>query len=245
MLPVYATNKILKNTKVYKNIFIMTVSGNYDIIPGQFFMVRSWGIELLLSRPLSVFDAGCGYVSFLYEIRGRGTKILSGMKAGDSISMLGPLGNGFDLSNIKGRAAMVAGGIGLTPMLYTAKKMVGCEVDLYAGFREDVYIVDKFKEYVDNIYLATDSGKAGHKGFITDIFDPKKYSVVLCCGPWTMMEKVIKKCIKCDVPIFISMERRMACGVGACLGCTCKTKNGNKRVCKDGPVFNGRDVIIG
>ena len=115
-------------------------------------------------------------------------------------------------------------------------------MDFYGGYRDDVYLQDVLLKYVDEIRLSTNSGKYGHKGFITDILELSKYDTVLCCGPSVMMEKVVSMCKEKGINVYVSMEKHMACGVGACLVCTCKTKSGNKRTCKDGPVFNGFDV---
>lgn len=243
MLPSYTKNKVVENIKILDNIYKLTVKGNFEVKPGQFYNLRAWDREPILSRPISIYDATDTTISFLYETRGVGTKILGNLKANDEIELLGPLGNGFDVDNIKGKIAVVVGGIGIAPLFYTVKKIKASEIDLYAGFREKSYSTEEFKDYVNNIYIATDFGTEGHRGFVTDIFNPSDYSLVLCCGPEIMMRKVAKMCNDCDVPVYISMESHMACGIGACLVCTCKTKNGMKRTCKDGPIFSGKDVI--
>lgn len=245
MLPEYAKRRVYENVEVSKDIYCLKVEGSYCLTPGQFFMLRCWDLEPLLSRPISIHDADEKSVSFLYEVKGSGTRSMSRLKAGDSIKLLGPIGNGFDVSAIRGRAAIVTGGIGLAPMLYTSKCIKDAAVDLYAGFRDDVYMLGKFKNFVKEIKISTDSGKYGHKGYVTDIFVPEMYDVVLCCGPVMMMKKAAQMCKNKDIPIFVSMEAHMACGIGACLTCTCKTDTGNKRTCKDGPVFDGREVIFG
>lgn len=244
MQPTYVENKVLKNIEIAKNIYKLSVEGSFNGNPGQFYMLRCWDLEPFLSRPVSIHDINEDGISFLYEVKGRGTELLKGLKPGDTIKMTGPLGNGFSIDDIHGKVAIVAGGIGAAPMFYTAKMLKNSVIDLYAGFRDDVYMVDAFKDYADNVYIATDEGTQGFKGYITDIFDARGYSAVLSCGPEVMMKKVIKKCTEYDIPVFVSFESRMACGVGACLTCTCKTNGGNRRVCKDGPVFNGRDVMI-
>lgn len=245
MQPVYVRKKVYKNKEVAKNIYVLTVEGHYSPTPGQFFMLRSWGYEPLLSRPVSIHDVNDASISFLYEVKGNGTKNFSHLEQGDEIELLGPLGNGFEVENIKGRVAVVSGGIGIAPLLYLVKSMKNSIIDLFAGFREEVYMVDKFKQYVNNILISTDNGSLGYKGFITDIFNPGDYDMVLCCGPEIMMKKTAAKAISVNVPVYISMEKHMACGVGACMVCSCKTAQGNKRTCKDGPVFSGKDVIWG
>ena len=133
-------------------------------------------------------------------------------------------------------------------MLEVSKKLRQnrCDVkmDLYAGFRDDIYLIDEIKEYVDETYISTNTGKHGHKGFVTEILDLDKYDTVLCCGPEIMMKRVVEMCKEKQVKVYVSMEKHMACGVGACLVCTCKTKDGNKRTCKDGPVFDGYYVEL-
>ena len=115
----------------------------------------------------------------------------------------------------------------------------GVDVDLYAGFRDEPYRVDAFSAACRSVHIATDSGRHGHHGFVTDLLDPAKYTAVCTCGPEIMMEKVAKMCLRAGVRVYVSREAKMACGVGACLGCTCKSKNGGVSVCKDGPVFEG------
>lgn len=243
MQPAYTKRRVCENIEISKNIYCLTAEYGSSAVPGQFFMLRGWESSPLLSRPISVHDIEGGTISFLYEVKGKGTGILSRLVSGDYIEMLGPLGNGFDVKNIKGRVAIVTGGIGIAPMFYTVKNLNNCTIDLFSGFRDEIYVTHKFKSYTDNIYIATESGKSGHKGYVTDIFHPWDYSVVLCCGPEIMMRKAAKMCIYKDVPVYMSMESRMACGIGACLVCTCKTKKGPARVCRDGPVFDGKNVV--
>ena len=175
---------------------------------------------------------------------GQGTKHLSKLRVNDELQIMGPLGNGFEVDKIKGKIAVVSGGIGIAPLVYLIKKLAGCEIDLYSGFKTVDYSVDSVEKYVNKINLSTESGKIGHKGYITDILNPKDYRTVICCGPEIMMRKVITMCNDAKVPVYVSMENHMACGIGACLVCTCKTKGGNKRTCKDGPVFIGKDLIF-
>lgn len=243
----YIKETVAENIEISNNIFKLTVKGNLKGNPGQFYMLRTWKMEPFLSRPISINYRDDNEISFLYEVRGEGTKLFSKLKHGDEIELLGPLGNGFKTEEITGRVAVLTGGIGIAPMYYTIKslmKLRKCEIDLYAGFREDVYLVDDLQKHVENVYISTDNGIKGHKGYITEIFEPKNYDIVLCCGPEIMMNKVIRSCNEVNVPVYVSMEKHMACGVGACLGCTCKTVEGNKRTCKEGPVFSGKEVVI-
>lgn len=240
----YTNRRVYENVEVSKSIYRLKAEGGFSIIPGQFFMLRCWNMEPLLSRPISVHDADDNSVSFLYEVKGKGTELLSRLKAGDEIELLGPLGNGFDVSSIKGRCAIVVGGIGIAPMLYTAKCINGAEMDLYAGFRDETYLLDGFKPYIGDLKVSTDTGRHGCRGYITDLFEPEGYDTVLCCGPTVMMKKIVQICKNKNIRILVSMEAHMACGIGTCLTCTCRTHGGNKRTCKDGPVFEGGDVIF-
>lgn len=244
MQPVFSKGNVIENVKVSDGIYRLTMESGLDVNPGQFFMLKAWGGEPFLPRPISVHDADGSSISFLYEVRGSGTQILSSLKTGDAVEYTGPLGNGFDVEHIKGKVAIVTGGIGIAPMFYTAKMLKDTKVDLYAGFKSNPYLLGDIKNYVSDVYVSTDDGSYGHKGFITDIFSPWEYSAVLCCGPEVMMKKAAARCIAYATPIFISEESRMACGIGACLGCSCKTNTGMKRICKDGPVFSGREVLL-
>lgn len=210
--------------------------------PGQFYMIRGWdALNPFLSRPISISNIEDGEITFLYEVKGKGTHIISSLRPGDTLELLGPLGNGFDL-NVKGNIAIVSGGAGLAPMAYLMRTL-NCNIDFYCGFRKEVYYTDEIKNHVNSVFISTEDGSLGHKGFITEIFEPEKYDVVFTCGPLPMMEEVYEKC-KDKVHIYMSLESRMACGIGACLGCSIKTKSGMKRVCKEGPVFSGEEVLF-
>lgn len=242
----YVKTKVFENIEISNNIFRLSVEmkTNEKPKPGQFAMLRCSQSEPILGRPISLYDAAEGILEFVFEARGEGTKNLSKLKKGDDIEIIGLLGNGFDVENIEGRVAVVSGGVGIAPMNYLIKSLRNCTIDLYAGFRCDVYGLDGVRELVDNVYITTEDGSCGTKGFVTKVFNEFDYDLVLCCGPEPMMKSIVEICNTHDLPIYVSMEKHMACGVGACLVCTCKTKDGNKRTCKDGPVFLGRDVIF-
>lgn len=243
----YTKSKVLVNERIVDNIYKMVVEDNNDVKAGQFYMLKLEG-KTLLPRPISVCEKNEGTITFLYAVVGQGTKEYTVLEKGDYINLNGPLGNGFKIDENLGRVALVAGGIGTAPMLEVAKKLRennnASNLDLYAGFRDEVYLIEEIKEYADEVYLTTNTGKYGHKGFVTDVLKPENYDVVLCCGPEIMMKKVIEICKEKNVKIQVSMEKHMACGVGACLVCTCKTKDGHKRTCKDGPVFDGYYVEL-
>ena len=244
MLEGYKTLTIKSNTEISTNIFEikLEMDSQEAIKPGQFFMIRGWEAnDPFLPRPISVADVEANTLTFLYEVRGRGTHIISKLCQGDTLDILGPLGNGFSLKGA-GKKAIVSGGIGIAPLIYLLKNLEG-EVDFYAGFRNEVYWMDKVEEHSNYVFVSTEDGSVGHKGFCIDCFDPKKYDEVLTCGPTPMMKRVVEMC-EGIVPVQVSMESRMACGIGACLGCTIETTDGMKRVCKEGPVFKSTEVIF-
>lgn len=240
----YIDSEVISNKEIAPGIYKMEVRGKFEGKPGQFYMLRAWkGLEPLLARPISISNLEVGKITFLYQEVGRGTSLMADLKSGDYISSLGPLGNGFEVEKIKGKTAIVSGGIGIAPLLYLAKELerLKIEVDIYSGFKEESYYLDEFKPYVQDIKIATESGKIGHNGMITEILDIKKYENVMLCGPIPMINQIIEKSTN-KFKIMASMESRMACGIGACLGCTIETTKGKKRVCADGPVFNGEEL---
>ena len=243
----YKKSKVLYNEKVVDNIYKMVCEDTNEIKPGQFYMLKLNG-QTLLPRPISICEKEDNKITFLYAVVGKGTEEYSKLKEGDYINLTGPLGNGFDLSKDLGKVAIVTGGIGTAPMVEVSKRLrekyKDAVIDVYAGFRDEIYLKEELLKYADSVNVTTNTGKYGHKGFVTDILKPEEYDTVLCCGPEIMMKKVIEMCKEKNIKIYVSMEKHMACGVGACLVCTCKTKDGNKRTCKDGPVFDGYYVEL-
>lgn len=240
----YVTGKVLSNEGISEGIYKLNIEGNFKVKPGQFYMLNAWEGQVLLPRPISIHEVNEKGLYFVYEAKGKGTKILSKLRENDSVQLLGPLGNGFDIDKIKGRIAIVSGGLGIAPIKQLAKSLISCEIDLYCGYRDNTYGIEGLETYINNIYIATESGNIGYKGYVTDMLNPSKYDMVLCCGPEPMMIKLLEACKNSKVPIYVSMERFMACGLGACLVCTCSTINGNKRTCKDGPVFLGEELMF-
>ncbi len=233
-------SEILQNERISKDFCLMKVKEENTAAMGQFYMLRAWGEYPLLSRPISVFDADGETVSFLYKIVGKGTEIFAELKAGDEITLDGPHGNGFP--QVAGRVALVGGGVGIAPLYLTAKtlkeKDPDTAVDLYLGFSDEALLVDRYEAVADQVTVNVG-------GFVTDDIDPLKYDGIMTCGPEIMMKVLYKKCksVGAQAPVYVSMENRMACGIGACLVCTCKTSAGNKRACKDGPVMLGSEVF--
>jgi dihydroorotate dehydrogenase electron transfer subunit len=237
-------SKILENIRISNKIYKLTCEFSGNIKPGQFFMLKTLDNSFLLPRPISVNDSCENTVVFLYRTEGKGTNKISTMRDGDEIQLFGPLGNGFAPENLSGKTAVVGGGIGIAPLLYLVKTL-GKSADVYLGFKdaENAYLVDEFKEYADKTIVVTEDGSVGEKGFVTDYIAYNEYETVLTCGPEIMMNKIIKNSMENNVKCYISLERRMACGMGVCLGCTVETKSGNKRACKDGPVFSSDELV--
>lgn len=258
---------ILKNQRISDSLYLMEVADFREPIsdplhsaqpthqstpiPGQFYMLRGWDEVPVLSRPISVFDADRGSVSFLYDKVGKGTAILSQMKRGDFIEIQGPLGNGFPLtqssdklSQAPSKLALVGGGVGIAPLFFAAKeygKLYGKDkVSLFLGFREEAVLEERYKALVNDENFHINIG-----GFVTDEISPGQFDAIWTCGPLPMMKALYEKCKKTGVAdrLYVSMENRMACGIGTCLVCTCATASGNKKVCKDGPVFPAVEVF--
>ena len=242
----YKKSKVLYNEKVIDNIYKMVCEDDNEIKAGQFYMLKLEG-QTLLPRPISICEKEGNKITFLYAVVGKGTEEFAKLREGESINLTGPLGNGFNLKDL-GKVALVCGGIGTAPMVEVAKKLREEDkdgiIDVYAGFRDNIYLKEELEKYANKVEVTTNTGKYGHKGFVTEILKPEEYDTVLCCGPEVMMKAVIEMCKEKGTKVFVSMEKHMACGVGACLVCTCKTKDGFKRTCKDGPVFDGYYVEL-
>jgi dihydroorotate dehydrogenase electron transfer subunit len=220
-------------------------------LPGQFLHVKC-GHSRLLRRPISVSNVERGIVSVVFETRGAGTHWLSKRGAGDYIDVLGPLGNGFEITGKN--VLVVGGGIGTAPLLYAAKSAKGGAAAIL-GFRtsDNILLSDEFAVYCRSVCITTDDGSFGVHG---SVIEPLRvelrdndYSSVLACGPRAMLSAVAAVCYENETPCQVSLEERMGCGVGACLVCSCKTvRSGEEhmsRVCKDGPVFNAGEVVFG
>jgi dihydroorotate dehydrogenase electron transfer subunit len=235
---------ILQHERLTGDVHRMTVRAPGGGLPGQFYLVRARGQqEPLLARPISIHDTSGDIVRFLYQVRGRGTDVLSKLKVRDSVTLTGPLGKGFQTAQLHGNVAVVTGGIGIAPVLYLVRLLTHCRVTVIAGFRGYPYAVTDLMDVGVKVRIATEDGSAGTRGLCTDLLDPKAWDTVLTCGPMPMMSRVASLCAQDGVPCQASLEAHMACGVGACLVCTCATVIGNRRVCSDGPVFDAAEVV--
>jgi len=229
-------SRIISNDRLAGDFYLMKAERPNSARMGQFYMLRAWGDYPVLSRPVSVHDADANTVSFLYRAVGKGTNIFAGLAPGDEISMQGPLGNTFP--DVGGRIAFVGGGAGIAPFYLAARQLkashADCVIDIFLGFSDVALLTDEYGRACDNL-------KVNVGGFVTDDVDPSAYDHILTCGPEIMMRALHDKCKHAGAAnrLWVSMEKRMACGVGACLVCACRTRDGNKKVCTDGPVFAG------
>ncbi|MBU9746704.1 dihydroorotate dehydrogenase electron transfer subunit [Diplocloster agilis] len=219
--------------------------------PGQFVMIYCEDNSRLLPRPISICEVNAekGHLRLVYRIAGEGTAEFSKLVSADRVKVMGPLGNGFPLSTKK--AILVGGGIGIPPMLELARRLKG-EKQIVLGYRDERFL-DKDLERFGRVWIATEDGSAGTKGTVIDAIKEHKLEaeVIYACGPTPMLKALQKYAIVHNIECYLSLEERMACGIGACLACVCKsvgrdehTNVHNKRVCKDGPVFEAREVEL-
>ena len=244
---------IKKNLLIAPDIYRMELELAQDVnaLPGQFVNVYLDDGAHLLPRPISICMAEGRSLTLVYRAVGAGTKIMSGLTEGDTLRVSDPLGNGFALPE-SGTVLVVGGGVGVPPMLGTAiaAKAKGLNVMAAVGYRSELFLNDEF-EQVGQLLIATDDGSSGYHGTVVDMLrgsDIPADTTVLSCGPKPMLKALVDYCREAGFPVQVSLEERMGCGFGACVGCVCKlNQNGNivqKRVCKDGPVFNGSEVIF-
>lgn len=231
---------VVRSFALTDKIHSLTLELPGEASPGQFLHVAC-GDGLLLRRPISICDAGDGAMRIVFEVKGEGTRRLTAAKEGDVLDVLGPLGHGFEAPE-KGRVLLVGGGLGAAPMLLAAKKF-DCDAALGFPTAERVMLLDEFAPRVGRLDVATDDGTYGKKGFVTGLVEGRlgDYAAIMACGPEPMLRALAKVCQ--GAPLQVSMERRMGCGVGACLVCAVKLTDGSVvRACKDGPVFRAEEV---
>lgn len=218
---------------------------------GQFLSIYSRDESRMLPRPISIceLDREKGNVRIVYRVAGKGTEEFSRMKAGEKLPVLGPLGNGFPLK--KKKAILMGGGIGIPPMVQLAKELDG-EVQIIAGYRDELFLTEELERY-GRLLIATEDGSAGTRGNVLDAVREHGVTgeLIYACGPLPMLRAVKEYASRQGMECYLSMEERMACGIGACLACVCRsaetdshTHVHNKRVCKDGPVFLSTEVEL-
>ena len=235
--------KIVHNDLVAPQVYKMVLQGDTSAItaPGQFVNIKLDG--LYLRRPISVCDVNGDLLTIIYKVVGKGTACLSGMQNG-ALDLLTGLGNGYDLDISGDHPVLLGGGVGVPPMYLLCKKLLeqGKAVKVILGFntKREVFYEDAFKSLGAEVFVTTVDGSYGHKGFVTDLLSQMEYSHFYTCGPEPML-KAVYRASKTSGQL--SFEKRMGCGFGACMGCSCKTITGYKRICKEGPVMRKEEIL--
>ena len=236
--------EIVSNRQIAKNTYEMVISGDISDItaPGQFVNLKLDGFYL--RRPISVCDAVGSRLTLIYKVVGEGTEKMAEMKRGEKILTLTGLGNGYDTTVSGDRPLLIGGGAGVPPMYMLCKKLIaeGKKPTVILGFgsKDEVFYEEEFRVLGADVLVTTVDGSYGIKGFVTDAFAGLAYSYFYTCGPEPMLKAVYDKS---ETSGQFSFEERMGCGFGACMGCSCKTKYGNKRICRDGPVLVKEEII--
>lgn len=248
------TYKLIFENKLINDQFGILSIDNSDKVsvqPGQFINVYLNNADKMMPRPFSIYSADDISVQIVYKIVGSGTEIISTLKSGDKIRVMFPLGNSFPvLENAK--IALVGGGVGIPPLIHYLRENSNSEIDFYYGARgsKELILMDSIKELTDNLFISTDDGSYGIKGnVITSLEDnSKNYNLILACGPYPMLKALNDYSIQNKTELYVSLEERMGCGFGVCMGCVVKVKKESpdaepySRVCKEGPVFKS-DII--
>ena len=235
--------RIQYNQQLTADVWEMRLEGDTGAItaPGQFINIRLDG--LFLRRPISICDWDGQGITIIYKVVGKGTAALGGAAPGAKLDVLCGLGNGFDVSRCGERTLVIGGGVGVPPMYGLAKALLraGKTPVAILGFnkKEEIFYEDRFRELGIETTVTTVDGSYGVKGFVTDAL-PEEYGYFCACGPLPMLKAVYNAAATSGL---LSFEERMGCGFGACMGCSCKTKYGNKRICKDGPVLEKEEII--
>ena len=254
MKKLVVVGKILANEAINANVKRMVIEAPQiaeAAQPGQFVHVKKTDSVNFLRRPFSIADADRenGTITLIYRIVGKGTAEYAAMKVGEAFSILGPIGNGFALKD--GRPLLIGGGVGIAPLIYLSRQLKDKKpILLIGGKNKDEVFWEKYlQEFADKIYITTDDGSVGFKGFtvqlLPQILAENNIEHIYTCGPNIMMEGVAKLAYEHDIDCQVSLEKRMACGIGVCLGCTFEGKLTKKRrkVCTEGPVFEAKEVF--
>ena len=234
---------VISNEKIAKNTYMMRLSGDTEEIrAGQFVNFKLDGFYL--RRPISVCDLSNGCLTVIYKTVGKGTEAMAKMCGGQKILTLTGLGNGYDLSLSGDAPLLIGGGAGVPPMYMLCKKLINegkkCSVILGFGSADEVFFEEEFKALGADVTVTTVDGSHGTQGFVTNSIDNYSYTYFYTCGPEPMLKAVYDAT---NTSGQFSFEERMGCGFGACMGCSCKTKYGNKRICKDGPILTKEEII--
>ena len=234
-----------ENTKIAKDVYFMTLYGDTSFItaPGQFINIELEGFYL--RRPISICDWDKEKILIIYKVVGAGTEKMAQMKAGEKLDVLTGLGNGFTINADSEKPLVIGGGVGTPPMYNLAKQLIqnGQKPTVILGFgtKDDVFYEDEFKALGCEVYVTTNDGSYGTKGFVTDVIkNLDDYDYFYTCGPEPML-KAIYNATECSGQL--SFEERMGCGFGGCMGCSCKTVTGYKRICKEGPILLKEEII--
>ncbi|GLI54093.1 dihydroorotate dehydrogenase electron transfer subunit [Thermodesulfovibrio yellowstonii] len=242
-------SKVISNEALTEEIYLISleIPDDVETKPGQFCILRvNQRLDPLLGRPFSIFEHEKGEIKFLYRLKGKGTNILTKLKKGDSITLTGPFGRWYPLP--QGDFIVIAGGIGLASVYYLIKKFPQ-RAYLFYGVRneKEILFYEELKRLSKQLYISTENETSyAYKGVITELFREKSIQLpfpIYACGPM-MMLKELKKIVNENRLCYVATEERMACGVGACLGCVIKTREGFKRVCTDGPVFELKELVL-
>lgn len=257
-MKIFETAKVVKTNSLAPGIFefYLKTKASESAVPGQFMMIYPKGKHTILPRPISIceVDRENKTLRIVYRVVGKGTKEFSEYTEGMEVDVLGPVGNGFPLDKAEGKKAiLIGGGIGVPPILELAKELNADSAAVLVGYRDsNMFLKEDFEKTADT-YIATEDGSFGTKGNVMDIIREKGLTcdVIYACGPMPMLRAIKKYAEENNIEAYISLEERMACGVGACLGCVCKTTHEdhhshvkNARVCTEGPVFEAREVEI-
>ena len=235
---------ITENKQLTATVFKMVLAGDTSDItaPGQFVNLKLDG--LYLRRPISVCDSVDGKLTLIYKAVGKGTEKMSKMIAGEKIVALTGLGNGYNTALSGNRPVLLGGGVGVPPLYMLCKKLIseGKKVSVVLGFntKEEIFCEEDFKALGADVFVATADGSYGIKGFVTDALKDIDYTYFYTCGPKPMLKALYKAASTSGQ---FSFEERMGCGFGACMGCSCKTVTGYKRICKDGPVLEKEEIL--
>ncbi|MBQ7378554.1 MAG: dihydroorotate dehydrogenase electron transfer subunit [Clostridia bacterium] len=238
--------RVESNVQLTSTVYRMVVSGDVASLtrPGQFVNFKIDG--LYLRRPISVcdYDTEAGTITLIYKVVGVGTEKLAAAKEGDVFDLLSGLGNGYDTEKSGDAPVLIGGGVGIPPLFGLCKKLIaeGKRVQVILGFntKDEIFYEDEFKALGAKVYVTTVDGSYGTKGFVTNVLENLDYTYFYTCGPMPMFKAVNAASVTSGQ---FSFEERMGCGFGACMGCSCKTKYGNKRICKDGPVLEKEEIV--